>query len=119
MKPGLMMVLDQRPERADACVAGMIDALGAVGHPDLRAAQGRHWAAAVIAPPVRLPGCEAGIITDAGDILAWTGDIDLPDTQPQPGTPDATGHRLLRRLRAKRHRHSRFGGWRLLRRLVR
>lgn len=100
MKPGLIMVIDQHSERAEACVAGMLDALGAVGHGDVQAMKGEHWAAAIIAPPARVPGCSAGGVSEDGDILLYTGDIDLGDTSPPAhATSDAIGRELLQRLR--------------------
>lgn len=100
MKPGLIMVIDQRPARAEACVAGMLEALGAVGHRDVQAMKGEHWAAAIAAPPARVPGCSAGVVSEDDHILLYTGDIDLGDTSPPAhATSDAVGRELLRRLR--------------------
>ena len=105
MKPGLLFVLDPHPHRAAECVAAMLDALGAVGQPQVRAARGNDWAAAAIAPPARLAGCDAGIINEHGDILIWTGDVVLPDCRPKTtydaDEPLSVGRQLLDRLRQR------------------
>ncbi|HSW45207.1 MAG TPA: asparagine synthase-related protein [Phycisphaerae bacterium] len=95
MKPGLLMIVDPRPYRAATGVAGMVEALGGLKHPEVHAFCGRDWAAAVIRPPARLPECGAGAVADGGHLLIWTGDLMPPDTWPA-GRPARV---LLGRLR--------------------
>jgi len=104
MKPGVLMVIDPRPDDAAAVVAGMLESLGAAGHPDVVAARGGGWAAAAIAPPVALPECGADVWTDNGDILIWAGDLFLPENWPLPDAETnpqrAISRALLQRLRS-------------------
>jgi len=104
MKPGLVMVIDPRPNNASVVVAGMLESFGVAGHPSVTATEGIGWSAAAVAPPVTMPACGAEAWTDNGDILIWTGDLFVPQHWPLPDAGNhprrAISRALLQRLRS-------------------
>ncbi len=79
MRPGVLMVIDPQPRQAEADVESMLQLLDAEGDEAVTADSGIGWAAAVIAPPADEPSCGAAIVHEQGDVLAWAGEVFLPD----------------------------------------
>ena len=87
----------------------MLHALGTVGRTGEFAADGvvagsgSGWAAAAIPPPACEPTCGAGIYSDGRDLLAWAGEMFLPDAwklSARQETPQrAIGTAVLDRIR--------------------
>jgi len=95
-------VFDARPDEACRAVQRMLAAVGLPADRQAAAARGRDWALAVVAPAAAGPTCGAGLAAEAGHLLAWTGDLLLPEDwteHPRDGSdPGRLGSALLRRL---------------------
>lgn len=102
MRPGMVLVIDPRPEQAVRRAADMLALLGTVRPEQRVAARGRDWAAVAIAPPAQVNGCGADVYARGDDLLIWAGDPILPGTWSDPDSDHnairATARRLLARL---------------------
>ncbi len=96
------MVFDSRPGEACLAVQRMLARTGLPPDRRIAAARGRDWALAAAAPAADEPTCGAGVATSEGHVLAWTGDLLVPDDwrdgQHGRHEPRMIGTAVLRRL---------------------